>query len=422
MSKLQPVRGTHDILPQEHELFTHVLHVAKRVSILYGFKTISTPIFEFTEVFARTLGETSDVVNKEMYTFKDRGDESITLRPEFTAGIARAFISNGMQQDLPLKLFSTGPLFRYERPQKGRQRQFHQVNCEYLGIKDYHADVEMMAMANDILLQLGVKDYELHINSLGDPDTRTKYREALVKYFEKHKNDLSEDSKRRLEQNPLRILDSKDPSDKKIISEAPHIKDSFTDEAAEIFEMVTEGLDALQIPYVVNPKIVRGLDYYGHMVFEFVSNADEMGAQNTLLAGGRYDNLIAHMGGPETPAVGFAAGIERLMLATKLPEKSRHKAGIIAMSNELDIEVLKLAQELRNAGHAIEIIHGPSPKKKLGKADKQGITLAILLGEDEIKKGVVTAKDLLGGKQEELSRAQLSNMLGDIRKSLKENY
>lgn len=419
-NKLQPVRGTHDILPDEHEMFSHVLHTAKRIGNLYGFRTISTPIFEFTDVFKRTLGETSDVVNKEMYTFNDRGNESITLRPEFTAGIARAFISNGMQQDLPLKLFSAGPLFRYERPQKGRQRQFHQVNFEYLGNAEPIADVEMIALANHILSELGIeKGLSLEINTLGDKESRDAYRNTLVKFFEKYKNNLSEDSKKRLELNPLRILDSKDEGDRKIIADAPKMHDSLSEEAKKFFEQVTKGLDALNIKYNINQKIVRGLDYYNHTVFEFVVNSEAMGSQNTILAGGRYDGLISQMGGQETPAFGFAAGFERLMMIAKPPAKNRHKVGIIAMGKELEIEAIRFAQDLRTQGHPVEVVAGSNPKKKFARADKGKYTLALIIGEDEIAKGVVTAKDLLGGNQQQFTREQISNMLHDIRKSLK---
>ena len=271
--KLQPVRGTKDILADDYRVFSHVQNTARHVSFLYGFKEISTPIFEFTEVFKKTLGEESDVVGKEMYMFEDRGGESITLRPEFTAGIARAFISGGLTNQLPLKLFSTGPLFRYERPQKGRQRQFHQINFEMLGVADPMADVEVISMGAHVLDALGVSDkIKLEINSLGDKDSREKYRDALVEYLNDYKNDLSDDSKIRLEKNPMRILDSKDEGDKKIVEDAPVIGDYYSNEAADFFAAVTEGLSGLGVEYGLNNRLVRGLDYYSHTAFEFTTN------------------------------------------------------------------------------------------------------------------------------------------------------
>ena len=403
MSKLQPVRGTHDLFLEEAEKFRHIVKSAAELSKLYCFGEIQTPIFEFTEVFKRTLGETSDVVNKEMYTFEDRGNESLTLRPEFTAGIARAFISNGLAQHLPLKFFSSGPLFRYERPQKGRQRQFHQVNFEWLGEKEPYADVELIMLAKSLLEKIEIKNFKLHINSLGDKESRENYRNKLVEYFSQFKDKLSEDSKLRLEKNPLRILDSKNEGDKEIVKNAPKIFDSFTKEAKEFFDKVKSGLTALNIEFIENPKIVRGLDYYNHTVFEFISEAEEMGAQNTILAGGRYDNLIKTMGGPETPAVGFAAGIERLMLSIPQPKNEGELVAIMPLGDAATEAAMVFALWQRHKlNKPAQVIFGGNLKKKLHKADAMKATQAIIIGDNEIKEGIYILKDMKTGKEEKL--------------------
>ncbi|MCC7259527.1 MAG: histidine--tRNA ligase, partial [Alphaproteobacteria bacterium] len=310
MSKLQPVRGTHDILPEEGRKRRFITETAREIASRYGFDEFATPVFEFTDVFARTLGDVSDIVSKEMYSFTDRGGESITLRPEFTAGLARAFLSNGLQQNTPVKAFCHGPVFRYERPQKGRMRQFHQIDAEIIGVAGPQADIEVIALADHILRTLGVAPITLELNSLGDVESRKAHRAALVEYFTGHQAALSEDSKARLTKNPLRILDSKDEGDRKIVADAPVLTEYFNEASQEFFAAVKEGLTALGIAYTINPRLVRGLDYYCHTVFEFTTTA--LGAQNAVLAGGRYDGLMAQMGGPETPAIGWAAGIERL--------------------------------------------------------------------------------------------------------------
>jgi len=395
--KLQSVRGTKDLFFEEAEKFRYVVDTAWRVAKLFCFKEIHTPIFEFTEVFKRTLGETSDVVNKEMYTFEDKGGESITLRPEFTAGIARAFISNGLQQNLPLKLFSAGPLFRYERPQKGRQRQFHQVNFEWLGEKEPYADIEIIALANHFLHELGIKSTKLHLNSLGNKESRENYQNKLVEYLQDYRNELSDDSKNRLEKNPMRILDSKDEEDRKIIKNAPLMPESLDAESKDFFAKVKDGLKRLTIDFTENPKIVRGLDYYNHTVFEFISESEELGAQNTVLAGGRYDGLIANMGGPETPAVGFAAGIERLMLGVKFEKKEEERTVILPIGEEATLWALELANRKEN--NHCEIIYGSNLKKKLQKADKMSATHAIIIGDNEIREGFYIIKNMKTGEE-----------------------
>ncbi|MBT5186418.1 MAG: histidine--tRNA ligase, partial [Kordiimonadaceae bacterium] len=295
MARLQPVRGTHDILGDKSIRFRTIFEIFRSVATRYGHQEIDTPIFEFTETFKRTLGETSDVVNKEMYTFEDRGGEHVTLRPEYTAGIARAFMSNGLQQSTPCKFYSFGPIFRYERPQKGRMRQFHQMDVEIIGVPEAQADIEVLAIASDLLNELGIGQHiTLELNSLGDPESRNDYRDALVKYFNGHKGALSEDSLVRLEKNPMRILDSKDEGDRLLIADAPRIGEYYNQETKDFFATVTDGLEGLGIDYQINDRLVRGLDYYCHTAFEFTT--DQLGAQGTVLAGGRYDGLMEMMG------------------------------------------------------------------------------------------------------------------------------
>lgn len=382
MSNLQPIRGMKDLIGEEAQAFAHVVKTAKQVATAYHFKPIQTPIMEFTDVFARTLGETSDVVNKEMYTFEDRNGESLTLRPEFTAGIARAFISNGLQQYLPLKLFSYGPLFRYERPQKGRQRQFHQVNCEYLGNASPLADVEMIALADAMLKALGIEDYEIALNSLGDAESRAAYREALVAYLTPYKAELSEDSQKRLKTNPMRVLDSKDEGDKKITAEAPGMEAYYNEVSQAHSDKVKEGLEALGIAYTLDTNIVRGLDYYTHTVFEFISGDDQLGAQNTILAGGRYDGLIAQMGGPDTPAVGFASGIERLMLVMDAVEAPSPPIAVLPKGEVQELAGLAVVQKLREAGHVSELLLQGNFGKRMKKSNKMGAENIIVIQED----------------------------------------
>ncbi len=320
---LQPVRGTHDILAPDFRRHRAVVETARCVAARYGYAEMSMPVFEFTEVFQRTLGETSDIVSKEMYTFADRSGDSLTLRPEATAGVARAFLSNGLTQDLPLKVFCQGPMFRYERPQKGRLRQFHQIDVELLGVAEPLGDVEIIALGADVLDALGLKDkVTLELNTLGDRESRLAYRSTLVDYLGDHATRLSSDSRARLERNPLRILDSKDEGDRAIIADAPAISDSLNDSSRRIFEDLCAGLDAAGVAYRLNPRLVRGLDYYCHAAFEFTT--EELGAQGTVLAGGRYDGLIEQLGGQPTPGTGWAAGVERLaMLIAAPPEEPR---------------------------------------------------------------------------------------------------
>ncbi len=365
----QAIRGTQDIFGPDAEAFAFVVETFERVRRLYRFRRAEMPVFEKTAVFSRSLGETTDVVSKEMYSFEDRGGESLTLRPEFTAGIARAYLTNGWQQHAPLKLATHGPLFRYERPQKGRYRQFHQIDAEILGAGEPQADVELLVMADQIIRELGIAGgVTLHLNTLGDAPSREAWRAALVEYFRAHKADLSEDSQERLEKNPLRILDSKDPRDKAFVSDAPMIDTFLSPEAQYFFCKVTAGLDAAGVSWVRAPTLVRGLDYYRHTAFEFVT--DRLGAQGTVLGGGRYDGLIEALGGPHTPAVGWAAGIERLAMLVGDKGEAGPDVAVVAENEAREIEALALVAALRRAGLAAELVATGSPRKRFDRAKK----------------------------------------------------
>lgn len=417
MSKIQPVRGTHDFLPEQSRQYHHIVQVARSSAEQFGLGEIMTPVFEFTEVFHRTLGDTSDVVTKETYTFTDRGGESITLRPEFTAAVARAFLSNGLQANLPCKFFYAGPAFRYERPQKGRLRQFHQAGAEILGIAEPEADVEVIALGHLILQRLGIaKHTKLEINTLGDSESRANYREALVKYLSQHKESLSPESQARLERNPLRILDSKSEQDRAIVKGAPRLEDYLTDAARAFFTTVKEGLAALGIAFEVNDRLVRGLDYYCHTVFEFTTDA--LGAQNAVMSGGRYDQLITMMGGNETPGVGWACGIERLMAlmveagGAELP-KAPQPVVVIGMGDAAEKEALKLAYELRKEGFVVEQVHSGNMGKRMKKADKLNAKAVLILGEEELAAGEVTLRNMAQGQQERVKLADVRQVLGN---------
>jgi histidyl-tRNA synthetase len=375
---------------------------------------VHTPILEMTEVFKRTLGDTSDVVTKEMYTFTDKGGEVVTMRPEATAGLARALITGGLAQDLPLKLFTHGPMFRYERPQKGRLRQFHQIDVELLGVAEPQGDVEVIALGAHVLEDLGVLGATtLELNTLGDAESRTAYRTALVGYLSGHKDALSADSRERLERNPLRILDSKDEGDRKIVAGAPHFGDYLNATSRDFYGAVKSGLDALGVAYTENARLVRGLDYYCHTAFEFTTTA--LGSQGAVLAGGRYDGLVATMGGPQVPGIGWAAGIERLaMLVGEAPAAPRPIA-IVPIGAAAEAEALRIAARLRRAGFAVELGYRGKPAQRLKRADKLGAAAAVLIGEDELKAGTATVRDLGTGTQESAAFAQLDAHLARYR-------
>ena len=410
MTSLQPIRGTHDILPDEYPRFAQVVETARDVTRLYGYREMATPVFETTEVFARTSGETSDVVMKQMYSFVDRGGDPLTLRPEYTAGICRAFITNGQQQNVPFKVFGWGPMFRYERPQKGRYRQFHQLDIEVIGSPEPGADVEVIAVGADILDRLGVLgDCVLEINSLGDPESRAAHRKVLIGYFKAHENKLSDDSRSRLERNPLRIFDSKDDGDRALLPAAPLLKEYLTPAARDFFAAVLQGLDDIGIAYHVNPHLVRGLDYYTHTAFEFVTT--RLGAQGTVLAGGRYDGLIQELGGPPTPGIGWAAGIERLMMLANEPAPSPRPVALVPLGEAAERKALVLARDLRRRGVPIELDYKGNMKRRLQRANKVNARAAVILGDNELAKGVAALKDLDKGEQKEVPLGQLAEML-----------
>jgi histidyl-tRNA synthetase len=408
--QIAPVRGTHDLIGEPQRRFHHVVQTARNIAATYGFDEWATPIFEDTRVFARTLGDTSDVVTKEMYTFDDRGGESITLRPEGTAGVCRALVTNGLTQTLPQKVFYAGPMFRYERPQKGRYRQFHQIGIELIGVPEPLADAEAIACGWQVLQALGIAhDVTLELNTLGDRASRDAYREALVAYFGAHKDALSEDSRMRLERNPLRILDSKDEGDKKLVAGAPTITAYLTEAAATFYAKVKEYLTAFGVPFVEDPRIVRGLDYYNHTAFEFVTS--RLGAQGTVMAGGHYDGLVEEMGGPATPGVGWAAGIERLSMLMAETPPAPAPIAIIPVGEAAEGAALPLLQSLRAAGLRAEMAYRGNLKRRMERANKSGARAAVIFGEAELARDVAQVKDFATGTQEEVALNEVPDRL-----------
>jgi len=413
---LQPARGTRDLLPESCEQFYSIIEVARKIFAAYGFGEIQTPIFEFADVF-QPVGESSDIISKETYSFDDRSGQRLTLRPEGTAPVARAVISNKLTQATPLKLFYQGPMFRYERPQKGRYRQFHQVGVELIGSPSPLSDVEVIALSHQFLSELGIKDsITLELNSLGNRNTREAYRTALSAYLQPFRKDLSQDSQMRLEKNPLRILDSKDRNDQKIVKDAPIYHHFLDDESKRFFNTVCEGLGTLNIPFTLNEKLVRGLDYYTHNVFEFTTQ--ELGAQGAVLAGGRYNGVIEALGGPSLSGTGWAAGLERLALLTNILSTPPRPTVIIPIDCEdafrnkkIHDHCLVLMQRLRNNHKSIEMLTNGNLNKKMKRANKLNAQYAILIGEDEIKTHHVLLKDLDKGGQQSLSADALHQYL-----------
>ena len=410
MAELQPVRGTRDLIGEDQLRHQHVIETARRIAATYGFDEWSTPIFEDTRVFARTLGETSDVVMKEMYSFEDRGGDSLTLRPEGTAGVCRALVTNGLTQSLPQKVFYAGPMFRYERPQKGRYRQFHQIGLELIGPAEPLADAEVITCGWDILSELGVAgDIVLEVNTLGDQSSRDSYRAALVEHFTAHRSALSKDSLDRLERNPMRILDSKDEGDRRIVAGAPTIHAHLSEAAASFYAALKRHLTQFGVPFIENPRIVRGLDYYGHTAFEFVT--EKLGAQGTVMAGGRYDGLVAEMGGPPTPAVGWAAGIERLGMLLDTPPAAPTGIAVIPVGEAAEGPALEVLQALRRAGQRAEMAYRGNLKRRLERANRLGARAAVILGEDDLARGVAQVKDLATGSQQAVPLAEIAVFL-----------
>lgn len=411
MAKMQSVRGTYDLYGEAKRKTKQVTRIGESVVEKYGFEEIETPIFEFTEVFARNLGDTSDIVTKEMYCFEDRGGESLTLRPEGTAGAIRAFVSNGMQQNLPLKLYYQGPMFRYERPQKGRQRQFTQFGVELLGAEVPQADVEVIAMAYEFLEKLGLQgQVTVEINSLGDAESRNAYREKLVAYLRGRYDELSEDSKARLERNPLRVLDSKEDCDKAVVENAPLYADSLNENSRSFFAKVLTGLDRLGIKYRVNNRLVRGLDYYSHTVFELVT--DKLGAQGTVLAGGRYDGLVEQMGGGAVAGIGWACGVERLAMLLERTDELPRPVAVIPVNEEVNDAAVEIAQKLRLAGLRVEQGYGGNMKKRMIKANKVNARAAVIVGPDELAAGKAVVKNLDNGEQKTIA---VENVIEEVK-------
>ncbi|HET9428511.1 MAG TPA: histidine--tRNA ligase [Allosphingosinicella sp.] len=403
----QRIRGTQDIWGEEADRFQTVVAAFDRLRRLYGFQRVELPVFEATEVFARSIGETTDIVSKEMYTFPDRGGDSLTLRPEFTAGICRAYLSEGWQQHAPIKLATDGPIFRYERPQKGRYRQFHQLDAEIIGTDSPIADIELLVLADQLLRDLGISEgVTLQLNTLGDSGTREGWRKALVEHFEGHRGDLSEEALARLDRNPLRLLDTKIPGDRLIADQAPPIDDFLTAEASDFFAQVTSGLDSAGVAWSRNSRLVRGLDYYRHTAFEFVT--DRLGAQGAVIAGGRYDGLIESLGGPPTAAVGWAAGIERLAMMIEAPKPSAPDIVLIPLGDRAELAAIGILAGLRRDGLACEMAFKGNMKKRMARADASGAKAAIIIGDDELGRSEASLKLLRTGEQRSVALADIA--------------
>ena len=406
MKKLRTVRGVHDLLPSELNKHQIVINAGLEISDKYNYSQIETPIFEFSEVFTKPLGKSSDIVTKENYIFKDRSEDELMLRPEGTSGVVRAFLNAGLIQDSPQRFSYYGPMFRYERPQKGRLRQFKQLGVECLGLSSPMADIEVISLGHDFLDKINILNkISLKINSLGDFDSRKNYRDSLVKYLKDYQSKLSKDSLRRLAINPLRILDSKNEEDQKIIQNAPSIFEYLNINSKTRFEDVCKGLDHLNIKYQIDKNLVRGLDYYCHTAFEFTTN--ELGSQGTVLAGGRYDGLSTMLGGPDVPGVGWAAGIERLALMVYSEFDSDIDVVLIGQSDNYNFLLFPIMKKLVQQGIKSEIIYNGNLSKKFKRANKINASYAIILGEEEIDKNVIKFKDLKSSNEELLNLDQI---------------
>lgn len=421
MGLIQAVKGTRDILPDEMGYWQWVEAVAREILAKAAYQEIRTPIVEHTDLFERGIGEATDVVGKEMYTFKDRGDRSITLRPEGTAGVVRSYIEHGLAtQGSVQRLWYLGPMFRYERPQAGRQRQFHQIGVEVLGSPAARADAEAIAIATEILQTLGLKNLELNLNSIGSPADRQRYREALVAYLTPYKADLDPDSQDRLTRNPLRILDSKHERTQAILESAPSILEQLSPESAQRFAQVQQLMQDLGIRYTLNPKLVRGLDYYTHTVFEIQSS--DLGAQATVCAGGRYDGLVAELGGTATPAVGWAIGLERLIiLLQQLSQLPAAKVDfyMVSRGDRAEAQALILAQQLRRLGFTVELdLSGSAFGKQFKRADRSGAAACLILGDTEAETQTVQLKWLASGAQQAIAQVDLIAQVDDLRQQI----
>lgn len=423
MAVIQAIRGTRDILPEEVSYWQQVETIAAQILNRALYQEIRPPLFEQTALFERGIGEATDIVGKEMYTFQDRGNRSITLRPEGTAGVVRAFIEHHLEAAGGVqRLWYCGPMFRYERPQAGRQRQFHQIGLELLGTADARADVEVIALATDILEALGLNHLRLDLNSVGERQDRLHYRQALIDYFTPYKEELDSDSQERLERNPLRILDSKDERTQEINRDAPSILDYLGDESRRHFERVQQLLNDLGIAYQLNPCLVRGLDYYTHTAFEIQSS--DLGAQATVCGGGRYDGLVGELGGLQTPAVGWAIGMERLILLLQQRQPAPHLKPdfyLASRGETAEAQALLLAQKLRHAGFSVELdFSGSAFGKQFKRADRSGAAACLVLGEAEAASGTVQLKWLAAKQQECLNQSELWEKADFFRQALAE--
>ncbi|MBD2179904.1 histidine--tRNA ligase [Aerosakkonema funiforme] len=423
MGTIQALRGTRDILPEEVVYWQWVESVARDILSRSAYQEIRTPIFEATALFERGIGEATDIVGKEMYTFMSRGEDkySITLRPEGTAGAVRSYIQNGMHaQGGVQRLWYTGPMFRYERPQAGRQRQFHQIGVEVLGSSDARADAEVIAIATDILQTLGLQNLRLDINSVGNPTDRQQYRQALIDYFTPYSSELDADSQTRLTRNPLRILDSKDKRTQEIAQNAPSILDYLGVDSKQHFDQVLQLLTDLGISYQLNPRLVRGLDYYTHTAFEIIS--DDLGAQATVCGGGRYDGLVAELGGPDTPAVGWAIGLERLTILLQKMQQAPKKTldfYVVSRGEKAEAQALLLAQKLRRIGFSLELdLSGSAFKKQFARADKSGAVACLILGDEEAENQTVKLKWMATKEQQTLSQKDLLGKTDEWRRQI----
>ena len=408
--KIQSIRGMSDLFHQEMESHSWVIDKARDVAVLYGFLEVSTPILERTEVFSRPLGQTSDVVSKETYTFNDRGGDSLTIRPEGTAGIMRSVISNGKFNELPLKFFYSGPMFRYERPQKGRLRQFNQIGIELIGISEPYSDAEVILCGIHFLKSLNVLgSCSLNINTLGDKESRNLYRSSLIDYFQKNHSKMSNISKERLKINPLRILDSKETQDQEIIAQAPSFSSYLNSNSKKHFEKVLKYLEVNNINYIYNEKLVRGLDYYCHTTFEFVT--DKLGSQGTGLGGGRYDGLSETLNGPYIPGVGFAAGVERLVLLSEKNDNTISSIAVIPIEEKNLEDSFKIIERLRSQNIALELLNYGNITKQIKKAINRKIRHIIIIGDEELKTKHVILRDLLKGEQK---LVLIENLINEI--------
>ena len=420
---IQSVRGMPDILPEQAGAWRYLEQQAQRIFGAYGLTQIRTPIVEDTALFARSIGDVTDIVEKEMYTFEDRSGDSLTLRPELTAGVVRAAIENGLLHNQTQRLWYQGPAFRHERPQKGRYRQFHQIGVECFGIADATMDAELIEMTDQLWKHLQIREaVTLELNSIGSPEARLRHRDALVDFLLSRKEQLDEDSLSRLDRSPLRILDSKNETTQALLSGAPTLMDYLTDDDREHFAVLTRTLEEAGIDFTINPRLVRGLDYYGRTVFEWTTRA--LGAQGTICGGGRYDGLVEHLGGRSTPGVGFALGMERVILLMEtlnvIPDAYLTQADVYLMPQQLECEsaIRALARDLRAQFPALRImthIGGGSLKSQLKKADRSGAELALIIGQMELKSGQVVYKPLRGGEQETLTEAELFSRISELK-------